>query len=459
MVEIEKTGSDFIESSNVIQKVANGSGSKDVDIVVASSGSSSAAIVPASYVIYIDGSVIKAANGTTGNIDYSGTDAYTVIHNAINSGDFIFIKPGLYKSSQTFTFDKSWAYKKIQGVKGHTILQSAGTNRLIYLKNENLLLNFEGITFDGNNTACNLIYADDAETAGNRSTYFVDCEIKNSSSNAIFIKGDNVDGVYFSRCYIVNNIGNIRLEIASPHIEFDDCFFIVNGPGYILKSLAGCVRFTNCLFVCMNNARGFIMNDLEGNTDWLGKVFVFSNCHIEGSINGSVFSIGNITTGYRYEQVIIENSWIANENNPDYIIDIQMMEGEVVGGSSAIIKNNLFALPTIPNVAYINLKQVDNVIIEGNIAESVKPMTNISSATKFSGRILEQENSGRIYVSAGATSLKIAHKLKKAPSKVFAMPEWNTNYWLGSKDNTNITISFGNVSPKGGSYINWYVNN
>jgi hypothetical protein len=53
----------------------------------------------ASYVIFTDGTTIYARNGTTGAIDYSGTDASTVIQAAINalaSGGKIFIKAATY---------------------------------------------------------------------------------------------------------------------------------------------------------------------------------------------------------------------------------------------------------------------------------------------------------------------------------------------------------------------------
>lgn len=53
----------------------------------------------ASYVIFIDGSTIKAVNGRTGAVDYSGTDAATVIQaaiDALSNGGLIFIKRGVY---------------------------------------------------------------------------------------------------------------------------------------------------------------------------------------------------------------------------------------------------------------------------------------------------------------------------------------------------------------------------
>ena len=53
-----------------------------------------------SYMISMDGSVCKAKNGSTGQIDYSGTDASTVIQSTINDstdGENIFIKTGVYE--------------------------------------------------------------------------------------------------------------------------------------------------------------------------------------------------------------------------------------------------------------------------------------------------------------------------------------------------------------------------
>jgi len=51
----------------------------------------------ASYVVFRDGSTYFAKNGTTGAIDYSGTNATQVIQNAIGTGDKkIFVRAGLY---------------------------------------------------------------------------------------------------------------------------------------------------------------------------------------------------------------------------------------------------------------------------------------------------------------------------------------------------------------------------
>ena len=67
----------------------------------------------ASYVIYKQGDVIYAKNGETGAVEFSGTDAATIIQNAINAVENgrIFVKgisepPGLtYKPGVSVWWD------------------------------------------------------------------------------------------------------------------------------------------------------------------------------------------------------------------------------------------------------------------------------------------------------------------------------------------------------------------
>jgi len=52
---------------------------------------------PASYIIFTDGSMVYAKNGTTGEIEFSGTDAATVIQSAEDSANgLVFIAEGTY---------------------------------------------------------------------------------------------------------------------------------------------------------------------------------------------------------------------------------------------------------------------------------------------------------------------------------------------------------------------------
>lgn len=66
--------------------------------------------VPSSYIIYADDSTVKSRNGITGVIDYSGTNATTVIQSAINSlmsGGEIFIKAGTYVLYSTIYYNNN----------------------------------------------------------------------------------------------------------------------------------------------------------------------------------------------------------------------------------------------------------------------------------------------------------------------------------------------------------------
>ncbi len=61
------------------------------------------------YLIYISGTAINAVNGMTGNIDYSGTNAATVIQNAIDAlptrGGIIHLKRGQYNLTKGLKLD------------------------------------------------------------------------------------------------------------------------------------------------------------------------------------------------------------------------------------------------------------------------------------------------------------------------------------------------------------------
>jgi len=66
---------------------------------------------PASYIIFTDGSTVYAKNGTTGEIEFSGADAATVIQQAIDalsgSGGKIFIKKANYLLTSGLTLPSS----------------------------------------------------------------------------------------------------------------------------------------------------------------------------------------------------------------------------------------------------------------------------------------------------------------------------------------------------------------
>jgi len=114
---------------------------------------------PASYIIWTDGSTIYALNGSTGEIDYSGTDAATVIQNATDTssdGDMIFIKSGTYTMSFSDGSPILSCSKSIHIVgenRDNTILIAEGgtSNRWTdFFRGTADGITIEHITFDGN---------------------------------------------------------------------------------------------------------------------------------------------------------------------------------------------------------------------------------------------------------------------------------------------------------------------
>jgi hypothetical protein len=86
-------------------------------------------VIPATYVIWQNGSTFLARNGKTGNDDYSGTDATAVIQSAINAlpsnGGLTFIKAGTYPITSSTTPQSPI------GVPSGVVLQGEGIDSTI----------------------------------------------------------------------------------------------------------------------------------------------------------------------------------------------------------------------------------------------------------------------------------------------------------------------------------------
>jgi len=103
----------------------------------------------ASYIIFKDGSVIKAKNCAAGKVEFSGTDAATVINSAIAAGKMIFIKAGTYDVS---TWILPGSSTSVFGEGDATILRYANGANLqalfeVYGKTD---VRIENLKIDGN---------------------------------------------------------------------------------------------------------------------------------------------------------------------------------------------------------------------------------------------------------------------------------------------------------------------
>ena len=148
----------------------------------------------ASYIIYLDGNTVKALNGTTGNVDFSETNATTVIQYTINNGDSTFIKGGIYEISAYLTLDDD---QILTGEGSSSILKlTSNLTYLIYASTGTTLSNIKitNLAFDGDRTvrggttyAFELDDAVDSEIAFNN--------IYNFTGGGVYFKGATTNGI------------------------------------------------------------------------------------------------------------------------------------------------------------------------------------------------------------------------------------------------------------------------
>lgn len=118
----------------------------------------------ASYIIYISNSKIKAMNGNTGMIDFIGTDAASVIQNALDAlytGGKIFIKEGTYMIDSAIKIRRKGRFEANTIIEGESLatelkLDSGNTNDIIKITDDLGTSNFiiRNLKLNGNKSNC-----------------------------------------------------------------------------------------------------------------------------------------------------------------------------------------------------------------------------------------------------------------------------------------------------------------
>jgi hypothetical protein len=173
--------------------------------------------VPASYIIFKDGDYIKARNGTTGQIDFSGTNAATVIQQAINSlmskTDYergrILIKAGTYSLSTSI----GWTLSEDRSVNIDLEGEGAAT-RLIQQPASTPLIKVQTTTGNIRRIRiANMTLYGGTKAIELRNAYYNIFEnlymLGQSSQTIDDLGGSSINK--FSRLMVVHTVGGIRL--------------------------------------------------------------------------------------------------------------------------------------------------------------------------------------------------------------------------------------------------------
>jgi len=317
-------------------------------------------VMPAEYVIYMIGSTILVRNGLTGKDDYSGTDAATVIQNAINAlpsnGGLIFLKAGTYPittSGQSPIAVPSGVTLQGEGIDRTIITSPLGFFYAKYSGAPNSSSQVSNIairdmTLQSNGTTTNGGYFFTADYGANSlrferlkmlgggnvgtgvvcfrgqgtppGTYsdiqFIDvwADSQGTIGNEFFVFDNyNLSNIKFKRCYIKNsgvsgvggaNVGFYQLASAS-NVAFRDCT-LEHGRIYMgvfgnALPVVGRLSFDDCYFI--SNA-GFGTG--ASSMQWIEVYF-------RGCISDNPFGVGDAGVYHVY----LSDSWALGTMAPN----------------------------------------------------------------------------------------------------------------------------------------------
>jgi len=458
----------------------------------------------ASYIIFKVGDTIYAKNGTTGEIEFSGTDASQVIQSAINAlsnGGKIFFKRGTYEISSSILAKSNI---EIVGEGEGTILKMQDNANLIFgiikIYYERSNVKIRNLVLDGNKAgqtdesyciairrSSNILIESctlkNAYTAAIR-FYTASGETKNNKiiiRNNIFEDNncDIYDDTYGSEDVVV--IGNIFSGADEYSIRiFNSDRWIVAKNRFILKNegvefvTSGAMnQIIGNTFVWSENpptyARAILLG-AEASADKFTEKFIVSDNVIDGT--GTTAELcGIYMHGYNGQPTVRDGTITGN-------VIINMTYGIVATYPSHIdiISNTIKDCDKgIRLVSCSYNKICDNIIVEcetgvseeslsdHNVIESNYIINSTTAIVKVGANTEVRrnkgyitENSGTATISAGSTSVTVNHGLAGTPTVITVTPSADIgDVWVDSVTSTSFTIHC-ETAPSSDVTVYWY---
>lgn len=248
----------------------------------------------ATYIIYTDGTTIYAVNGTTKNIDYQGTNASTVIQNAITNsnrgqgGGLIHIKAGQYNLSSGLVCPTNYgsSHYVIQGEgQDQTILNNLSTNdalTLITIESTVKDLTIVGSSNSGNGIRCTMDFNGAYEGGGFNTLY--NLGIHNNNNGIYLVYEPDFDHIL--NCTITNNRGHgiyLNANGAASGVSvttIEHCYISGNGGNGVVIGGGNTNNITNCE-ITRNGGYGIYVGDEQT---------VITNPIISSNAKGAIYS-------------------------------------------------------------------------------------------------------------------------------------------------------------------------
>ncbi len=391
----------------------------------------------ASYIIYQSGGTIYAKNGSTGAIDYSDTDAATVIQNAIDA----------LTNGQGLIFIKAGTYNITTGLICHYPITIIGegkgaTNLRITSAIDFLTIDFESAANFGDDQGLSLkdLYID-GRGIGRYGIVFDGGFDTNYAQN-------HVNGCYFENISVVSFTDYGIYENSSFGNTYVSCKIMNNGTSSATKGGIIIFSYLNTFIGCRFDSNGTGIIARGGNQN------SFYNCAIEGNQYHGVYAY--ITTGLVARKYTLDRCWLESNNvtKTANTRDI-FLNGDGVDNWS--IRDCQFSGTDVDNSLYINNANYTTVIGGTSVSKSILD-NGIHSRFINCPFYITQNNvlSGTFTIdSTGIKTVTIPHGLNITPAvqdcyltvvQDTAVDDWAYNLLkIVSVDATNVTVKI-NVS-------------
>lgn len=365
---------------------------------------------PYSYLIFTSPSDVYpkmyfARNGLTGDIDFSGTDASTVIQNAINalSEGTIFIKRGLYLLSNYINIGKSNIALKGEGLSTILKMQNGVNKGLLLLNKDGAVTPYpsniviENLTLDHNGqnqTAGSTLYLDYANDVIVRN-----CVIMNGYNNNIRTLGSSenpvyrhiVEGNYIKTSFNSDNVMGLARDSVYRNNIIED----TKTGGAMTSGGGRDVLVEGNIFI---NNLGYAAISLERFSEFY-RVSICNNILMGNSGSGIRLASGSLTA--EFHEISIIGNIISDQQNIS--ISARGLINGVIEGN--VIKNSgNFAI----NISGENTFPSNHVIISNNVIENSYAGINVTEYSKelcIVGNSIKNAQRHGIFVRTGSNSL------------------------------------------------------
>jgi len=342
----------------------------------------------ADYIVQADGNIVKATNGKTGAVDYSNSDARTVIQNAINAltgGGIVLIKAGTYTISGTISITNNNI--QLSGEGPSTILtvpnNSMGSSfmHMIYVQANDFELH--DIKIDGNQAN---------QTAGNY-MYLVQLGTESADGGGSTQEATRYQHLAVRNCVLVNAVtGQIRC-FKCQNVTLENNY---------LQNLTG-----NLAYCVANIMMGWVWDfEIKNNYCDLGaqrpksnNIIVFHSGNTNsGSVRGKV--VGNTCVNCTDSPIEASSSSAGSDLNA-YVQDIVIADNTVRSGAGII------------SLQACNIDIIGNKIVGpgdgGGNAWGIRTGCSVGSNTKVScksvkiiGNVIQGDRNSSIGIQAAA---------------------------------------------------------